>query len=586
MEAPPVTPAPEPEPPADTSAADLEQQLSGLDFDDMLATATAAIARRDPEDVVASGLADILDLEGVILTDISAGYRNTTVDMWEVIRQRLAEFDPLSLTASQALSHDILGWQAQQAISSRRFMHFDYQASYFLTSVPRQTQRFFSDLHPLESRQDARDYLARLALVGEKFGQLIENLRRAEQRGVIEPAITLPVSIATHQAVLDAPVSSNPYYQRFSSSLRSIPGLSDEDMTAFRDEARSLLSSVVNPAYQDLLAFMRDQQDRAPAAIGVGQFDNGDAYYRQRLAFHTSTTLTPEEVHEIGLQEVARLQTEMRNVFDTLGYPADETLEALFQRVATDGGTVLAAESISVYERLIEDAQVRMQGLFKRLPETEVQVIGGDNGGFYIAASLDGSRPGAFYAGTSFDQPYYLMPTLAYHEAMPGHHMQIALAQETDLPLFRRQARFTAYIEGWALYAERLASDYDWYAGDLFGDIGRLYFENLRAVRLVVDTGIHHYGWSFERAVDYFQQNVGSSRRSAESNVGRYMLYTGQATAYMVGMLKILELREQAREALGDAFSIADFHELVLDQGAMPLEVLVRRVSGALPETP
>ena len=178
------------------------------------------------------------------------------------------------------------------------------------------------------------------------------------------------------------------------------------------------------------------------------------------------------------------------------------------------------------------------------------------------------------------------MPTLAYHEAMPGHHMQIALAQETDLPLFRRTTNFTGYVEGWGLYAEWLAGDENWYANDIYGDIGRLNFEALRATRLVVDTGIHAFDWGWERAVTFFEENVGSSRSLAEGNIARYSIYTGQSTAYMVGMLKIIELRERMRDAQGEAFSIAAFHDLVLENGSVPLTLLEQLVDQAIADTP
>lgn len=575
---PPATGPDTPVPGADTAAEDLDASLSGLDFARFLDVATEAIALRDPEEVVASGLTATYTLPGTTLTNIGFAYQNVTLDMWQVIRTHLDQFDTQALTEEEQLSHEIYSWQADAALAMRPFLHYDYQGTYFLTGVAPETERFFSDLHPLETRNDALDYLARLELVDEKIRQLIVNLQEMEDEGVIEPSVTMEYALSVHRGVLHSTTTASPYYNRFAARLADIASIAANESSELKARARAILENQITPAYSELVDFMEKQLKRAPATIGVGQFPKGEAYYRERLHYHTTTAMSPEQIHELGLREVARLHAELRAKFDQLGYPASETLKQSLDRVAAEGGTTAARDAVAVYEALIDDAEIRMLTLFNRLPATEVIVIGGDEGGFYIGASLDGSRPGAFYASTSTNQPSYLMPTLAYHEAMPGHHMQIALAQESVLPLFRRTAIFNGYVEGWALYAERLAHDSGWYEGDLYGDIGRLYFENLRAVRLVVDTGIHHYGWSFDRAATYFEDNVGSSRGAAESNITRYSLYTGQATAYMIGMLKILELRERVQLALGDRFSLADFHSLLLDQGPMPLDVLEARV--------
>lgn len=580
--APAPTPAPAPDPGTDRAAQDLESSLSGLDFQSLLEVSVAAISLRDPEEVVAAGLADTFGLQGATLTDISFAYQNVTLDMWQVVRNYLDRVDIQALTADEQLSYEIYSWQVDQALAMRPFLHYDYQATYFLTGVPPETERFFSDLHPLESRADALDYLTRLALVDEKIRQLIANLKVMEGQGVIEPAATMGIAIDVHRGVMNSAISSNPYYSRFSNRLAAIPGISASEITELRSRARTIVENQISPAYSALVDFMVEQLGRAPAAIGVGQFPAGEAYYRERLRYHTTTSMSPEQIHELGLREVARVQTELREKFGLLGYPRGETLARSFGRVATDGGSTRSSNAVDVFVALIDDAEIRMQALFNRLPEAEVVVRGDNYGGFYIGPSLDGSRPGTFYASTSANQPTYLMPTLAYHEAMPGHHMQIALAQESELPLFRRIAIFNGYVEGWGLYAERLAYDSGWYASDPYGDLGRLYFENLRAVRLVVDTGIHYYGWSFDRAVTYFQDNVGSSRGAAESNIARYSIYTGQATAYMVGMLKLLELRDRVQAALGDGFTMAGFHTLVLEEGPMPLDILERRVDSEI----
>ena len=272
-------------------------------------------------------------------------------------------------------------------------------------------------------------------------------------------------------------------------------------------------------------------------------------------------------------------------IFDQLEYPQNESLRQLFGRVATDGGTIPAANTIATYEALIDFANQNLSQAFDVFPATDVIVIGVQSGGYYIGPSFDGTRPGAFYAGTQRDLPYYDMPSLTFHETLPGHHLQISLAGAADVPFFRKLVRSTAFVEGWALYAERLAYELDWYNNDPYGNLGRLQYEALRAVRLVVDTGIHSLGWSFNEAVQFIEDNVGYSTGPSQGAAARYSVIPGQATAYMIGMLKILEVRQRAMDELGSAFNLFDFHRAVLGNGGVPLPVLEQVVDAYIAET-
>jgi uncharacterized protein (DUF885 family) len=231
-------------------------------------------------------------------------------------------------------------------------------------------------------------------------------------------------------------------------------------------------------------------------------------------------------------------------------------------------------EIVAGYETIIEDAKVRASKVLDIQPQADVIVISGPTGGYYIGPAVDGSRPGAFYAAVSGSEPKFGMPTLAYHEAVPGHHTQIALAMEMDLPSFRRGSHFTAYVEGWALYAEYLMAEIGAYADDPYGDLGRLQFEAFRAARLVVDTGIHAKGWTFDQAQDFMLENTGLDRGMVQFEITRYIAWPGQALAYKIGMNEILRLRSLAEDQLGDQFDIRLFHNVVLGNGAVPLSIL------------
>lgn len=573
-------PPPAPEPDADVTA-EFATLIQDMDMAQLVTEGWRVLSLRDPQSVLGLGLAEAYQLEAVELTPIDFNYKLTTYAMWQELFDKLQSMDESSLSEGEQIDHSTLLWLAQRNAELADFIYFDFQASYFLTGVPRQTQLFFSDLHPLQSESDVEDYLLRLTQVGDKFDQLIANLQEMETNGVIEPAFTLQVAINVHSGAVSN-VTSSAYYANFSDKIDDIEGLTSEQRQTFRTTAQGHIQTIIQPAYNRLTTFLQGQLNRAPQQIGVGQYPNGEAWYQQRLRYHTTTDLTAQQIHDLGLQELERIHSELRERFDTLNYPQDETLQQLFARVATDGGIIAPEQVLPTYEQLVADAETRMESLFSRYPQQQVRIVGGPTGGFYVRGSLDGTRSGAFFAQNVSSEPYFTMPTLAFHEAMPGHHMQIALAQETELADFRRNYPATGYIEGWGLYAERIAGEYGWYEEDIYGDIGRLNFEALRAARLVVDTGIHVLGWDLEQAVAFFEENVGVSNNSAFGNIARYSVYTAQATAYMTGMLKIIELRELMRDVQGDSFDIKAFHDLVLDNGAMPLTVLEQLVGDAL----
>ncbi|MFN2110249.1 MAG: DUF885 domain-containing protein, partial [Anaerolineae bacterium] len=281
-----------------------------------------------------------------------------------------------------------------------------------------------------------------------------------------------------------------------------------------------------------------------------------------------------DEIHELGKRDLTRIQAEMHVLFDQLGYPEDESLPNLYNRVAKDSGYLQDEAILREYESIIEAAKEAIVPAFDLQPKADVIVIGVPNGGYYVHPAMDGSRPGAFYASNTGSEPRFGMPTLAYHESIPGHHQQIAIAQELPLPLFRRDMGFTGYTEGWALYAERLAWELGFYEDDPYGDLGRLQGEAFRAARLVVDTGVHIKGWTFDQAVDYMIENTGLTRDFVEQQIWRYITWPGQATAYKIGMIEILEQRQRAMDALGDDFDLKAFHNVVIGNGSVPLELL------------
>jgi uncharacterized protein (DUF885 family) len=435
---------------------------------------------------------------------------------------------------------------------------------------------------------DVEDYITRLSGVDDQVAQVIEGLRLREEAGIVAPQFIIDMTLPSLRDLAGGPAHVSPFYTVFKEKLSSLEGITEAEEQAFLEAALREVEASVQPAFQNLVGQLEHLQTVANNDAGVWKLPDGDGYYAHMLRQETSTDLTPEEIHDLGLAEVARIRAEMRQVFDDLGYPEDEPLGSLIGRAIEEGGyydvrTEEATEkTIQEVVALLDEVEQRTEQVFDLRPAAKVNVVpdpafGG--GGFYVLPSRDGSRPGAYHSGVGGSWvPKFNLPTTAYHEAVPGHHFQIALAQELGLPAFRGDLVLNGYAEGWALYAERLAWELGLYDDDPYGNIGRLQLELLRAVRLVADTGIHAKGWTREGARIYLEEALGDPSGRWSHEIDRYVVLPAQATGYKVGMLKILALRQRAMDALGDQFDIKEFHNVVLGSGSVPLEMLEQLV--------
>ncbi len=452
-------------------------------FDEFLEASHRLLLARDPELVTRLGLTAEIGAPNNVLTDISDAYLRETQQLEIAILDALRGYDRETLTKEQKLSYDIYAWFLEDQIRGHAFMYYDYPVSHFLTGVQNQLVLFFTDLHPVRNKQEAEDYIARLWLVDEKFAQLIEGLQLRQDAGVILPKFIIQWTMNDINGLAGRAAKLTPFYTALEGKIAAVNSLDDNQKASLLSEADAAIEGSVLPAYHGLNDFLEAQLSIATDKVGAWQLPDGDAYYKFALQHHTTTDMTPAEVHNLGLQELARIHQEMRAHFESLGYPGGESLTASYARVAEAGGRLPGVEAVAEYEALIEEMEAHLDEVFDLRPEADVIVIGGATGGYYVAPALDGSRPGAFYASVSAVQSRFGMPTLTYHEAIPGHHMQIAIAiaQERDLSSFRRGSSFTAYVEGWALYAERLAWEMGLYESDPYGDLGRLQAEAFRA---------------------------------------------------------------------------------------------------------
>ncbi|MBU7022867.1 MAG: DUF885 domain-containing protein, partial [Theionarchaea archaeon] len=521
--------------PVQTSTVDnVVADLKGLPIDGFFDESFKQLLLRYPEWVTALGISEELGLRNDTLNNLSDEYIRETQDLESAILGLLREYDRSLLTKDQQISYDAYEWYLDDLVRGHEFMYYNYPMHQFLLSYHDELVRLFTEYHTLTDKEDCENYVARLSSVDTQVEQLLEGMKKREELGIVPPTFIVRMTREMLAGFLGSS-SKDPstingksilFYTHLADKVEEID-LSQEEKDALLEEAQKAIEESVLPAYVDLLAYIEYLETVATSDAGVWKFPEGDEYYQYMLRHETSTELTPEEIHQMGLEEVDRIQQEMREVFDQLGYPQDVSISSLIERAIREGGFINAYnqsgkdEVIETYEDLLDEVNQRLDEVFDVRPAAGLIVVGetgyGGGGGYYVQASRDGSRPGAFHTGIGNSMvPKYRMPTIAYHEAIPGHYFQISIAQEMDLPLFRSEIINNGYAEGWAVYAERLAYELGLYEDDPYGNIGRLHLELLRAVRLVTDTGIHYKKWTREEAKTYMKRIMGDDGSSGE----------------------------------------------------------------------
>jgi uncharacterized protein (DUF885 family) len=487
-----------------------------------------------------------------------------------------------ALSPADRLNHDLFRRRYEERVAAAPF-HPEYyeirarEGPQSLNEVAEQ-MRF-------ETVADYETWLRRLERLPAYLEQYEELLRRAAAEGRTQPRVIMDrVVPQLALQVVERPEDS-PFFQRFQSWPDAVPPDERERLAA---AARRVIAESVIPAYRRFTSvFGHAYLPACRESVGIWDTPDGRAFYANRARYHTTTSLTPEEIHAIGLAEVARNRAEMQKVMDEVGFQG--SLAAFFEFLRTDPRFYYRTgdELFRAYAYITKVIDPELPRLFGRLyrtpfglrpiPETSAP---NTTTAYYSGPSVDGTRPGYYYVNLYRPEvrPRYEMEVLTVHEAAPGHHLQIALAQEMgDLPKFRRTSGVTAYVEGWALYSERLGYDLGLYK-DPYSRFGQLTYDQWRAVRLVVDTGIHHLGWTRQQAIDYFLANAAKTEADIVNEIDRYIAWPGQALAYKIGQLKILELRERAMQAQGERFDIRAFHDTILATGAVPLDILERTV--------
>jgi len=556
---------------------------------------------RDPELFTAVGITDgsILDHHSGELTPYNLRQRDEAYAQFAQFLREVRQFDRAQLKRQDQITYDVLLDQYQSGLSFQRFSWLQdvgggpYPINQ-MTGQEVQLPSFLQTTHVVSNEKTARNYVKRLQAMGPKLDSVTAAMQRQVQEGVVLPPALLERSLVViHDTVAPRP-EENPLVTTFVERMNKVRSLDAARRQQLQRDAVSALTTGVYPAYARMsAALVALKPQAATQSAGVARLPDGAAYYAVLLRQATTTDYTPEQVHELGLSEVARILPQMDTLLKAQGL-ASGSVGARMAALRTDPRFLYPnddagrAQALARYQQILDEVNARMPEYFHALPPQHLTVERvptsqekGTSSAYYQQAAMDGSRPGIFFANLRdmSEVPQWGMKTIAYHEGIPGHHFQISIALGLkDLPIIRQQTLYTAYAEGWALYAEQFAAEIGMYKDDPWGDLGRLQLELLRAARLVVDTGLHAQNWSREQAIDYMTSATGMAESDVTSEVERYMADPGQACAYKVGQLKILELREKAKSQLGAKFNLKDFHGVILENGGVPLTLLEQLV--------
>ncbi len=522
---------------------------------------------------------------------------SNAVEEHEILMRQLAylrsNFDTNKLDDVTRMSYYL--WESNAVLTDKNFKYRDYdypvnQMHGTHSWIP----SFLMNIHRVDNMQDVEDYISRTIKVRQAIDQTIKDMKRREENQIVPPRFVFPMvledcrNIITGYPFQEDATEDAAIYANFKQKVEALDSLNDADKDLLFQRYANLLTTNFQNAYTDLIAYLEAQEKRATTDNGVWKLPNGDAYYEAVLEEYTTTPMSAEDIFKLGMSEVKRIHGEMEKIKEQVGF--EGTLDEFFTFIEKDpqfyysNDSLGRARYLTRAEHVIDSMKAFLPNFFGILPKAELEVkeveaYRNKSAGiaFYEQAAPDGSRPGRYYVNT-YDMgimPTYEIEALAYHEAIPGHHMQISIAMELDsLPKFRTLGGdYTAFIEGWGLYSEYIPKEYGFYT-DPYSDFGRLSMELWRACRLVVDVGIHYKKWTREEGIQFYVKNTPSPDDDCRKMVERHIVYAGQATAYKVGQLKILELLQRAKTKLGDKFDIRGFHDEVLRHGAVPLNVL------------
>ena len=530
-----------------------------------------------------------LDFHSGKLADYTREEEERSIAKLRDARAGLDAYGPEGLIGQELLTWKIAAWFFDDLLRQAELRYSGYRVNQ-ISGVTVNMPQFLTDTHVIKNEKSVRRYLSRLREFGRVLRETHARVIDDRANGVIPPDFVIEKALVGMNKFIAGGADNSPLVTTLGPKLDELEDVDEAAAAAFINDATQLVSSEVIPGYKAIIILFESMLPEATHHAGIWRLPNGEAIYAANLRSNTTTQYSPEEIHATGLAEVDRIEGEMLDILDSQGVMGDSFAQRIrvlmddpaHQFPNTDEGR---AEMIAYLEAFDQKVMAIAADYFVTIPPQPLEIVrvpeysqDSSPGGYYSGPALDGSRPGRFYINQkdTADNPRWTLPTLMIHEGSPGHHFQISTSQLIEgVPLLRRLSPFNAFSEGWALYSERIAkTDMGLYDDDPLGDLGRLQAEMFRAVRLVVDTGMHAKRWSREQAIQYMTAKTGMTNEEVTREIERYVVWPGQATAYKTGQLALLEMREDTEDALGERFSLRDFHEAVLMNGAMPLDIL------------
>ena len=535
-----------------------------------------------------------LDFHSGKLADYTKEEEERSIAKLRNAREGLDDYGPDGLSGQELLTWKIAAWFFDDQLRQAELRYSGYRVNQ-ISGVTVNLPQFLTDTHVIKNEKSVRRYLSRLAEFGRVLRETHERVTDDRANGVIPPDFVIEKALVGMNKFIEGGAAENPLVTTLGPKLAALDGLDETTADQLVDEAVQLVATEVIPGYQAMISLFESMLPEATHDAGIWRLPDGDAIYATKLQSNTTTQYSPDEIHATGLAEVDRIEGEMLDILDSQGIAGGSFAERVrivmedpaHQFPNTDVGR---ADMIAYLEDFDRRVMAIAADYFITIPPQPLEIVrvpeysqDSSPGGYYNGPALDGSRPGRFYINQkqTADNPRWTLPTLMIHEGSPGHHFQISTSQLIEgVPLLRRLSPFSAFSEGWALYSERIAkTDMGLYDNDPLGDLGRLQAEMFRAVRLVVDTGMHAKRWSREQAIEYMITKTGMTTEEVTREIERYVVWPGQATAYKTGQLALLAMREEAELKLGERFDLREFHEAVLMNGAMPLDILKDNLS-------
>ena len=535
-----------------------------------------------------------LDFHSGKLADYTKEEEERSIAKLRNAREGLDDYGPDGLSGQELLTWKIAAWFFDDQLRQAELRYSGYRVNQ-ISGVTVNMPQFLTDTHVIKNKRSVRRYLSRLAEFGRVLRETHERVTDDRANGVIPPDFVIEKALVGMNKFIEGGAADNPLVTTLGPKLEALDGLDETTAGQLVDEAAQLVATEVIPGYRAMISLFESMLPEATHDAGIWRLPDGDAIYATKLQSNTTTQYSPDEIHATGLAEVDRIEGEMLDILDSQGIAGESFAERVrivmedpaHQFPNTDAGR---ADMIAYLEDFDRRVMAIAADYFITIPPQPLEIVrvpeysqDSSPGGYYNGPALDGSRPGRFYINQkqTADNPRWTLPTLMIHEGSPGHHFQISTSQLIEgVPLLRRLSPFSAFSEGWALYSERIAkTDMGLYDNDPLGDLGRLQAEMFRAVRLVVDTGMHAKRWSREQAIEYMITKTGMTTEEVTREIERYVVWPGQATAYKTGQLALLAMREEAELKLGERFDLREFHEAVLMNGAMPLDILKDNLS-------